>query len=169
SLHRLSSTMRIPRPISELLAGTPTCRRMLVQEVPGAISWVVYDTPFYPCSQGVLLSASTVSGRHSTVFESNALSSSCLRKRHTRRLVPESAKAFTLPWRLPFSRHGGNSCRHRYIPYQLQSGVDPFTVIGLARSTLGSCVDVSSAKQLICDANRSRFLILQLESKMRDR
>jgi len=54
-------------------------------------------------------------------------------------------------------------------PYQLQSGVDPFTVIGLALSTLGSCVDVSSAKQLICDANRSRFLILQRESKMRDR
>src|SRR5215472_11284319 len=65
--------------------------------------------------------------------------------------------------RLPFSRHGGNSCRHRHILISFRVGVDPFTVIGLARSTLGSCVDVSSAKRLICDANRSRFLILQLE------
>ena len=73
------------------------------QKIPCAKAFVKNDTSLiYPCCsfQEILLSERTDSGMDgSTADSTRAASKSCLRKRHTRRRMPDSANAFTLPWR----------------------------------------------------------------------
>src|SRR5439155_6044945 len=68
---------------------------------PSGAEPIEYDTTlWFACSQFLLLSESTVGAEHGSTSDSrSAASKSDLRKRHTRRFVPESAKAFTFPWR----------------------------------------------------------------------